>query len=613
MRINLALLALLALLATARAAPRVPRLAPPLSGAALNASFLADGFVGGELLSYSNGTHAGRALLALSANATTLSTGRPKRALYLEGDGYSMGRLTAVAAGEDARRMADDYVDGFVLYLIAPKAVAKYGNETWFKAVEAAVADFLIAGSNKAFDPSLVPDGLLGEMRGLADGLQAAYPDRPAGYFWGRVVVLNFGIDWLSAHAFAGKLALRRALLESAVRVGAPEEAARLLREGAGLLRAPLFCDAFGRANPDGGILMGRAFQLPTCNVFNEVALTVVARPTEAGRAPTASLTAPGIVGAITSVGLGGVAAGVDTLRSAYSNLDRVGFNSVLMVRHVASTASSLDGALSVIGDAPRGCPWLYPVCAAGDGCAVVESGAFDTTPPERLDSLQWVRSKALEARLPTAAWVQKNSGSAAVWRNGTFARGFGYSYPAAAQDYNPGLFALASRPYNASAFGPAGALLFPTWQDDRNATRSLLNDYFPPPRTAPADRFVVVSNLAVVPEMRLSQMAPASDLLEVSAESVQWRYDRLAADVAARRGQALDFSDAHDLITFLSPSRTPGYWHEYYVPGEPATAQVEGAVSALDLRDPAALTISSLTGFWCDGFVQVTLNRYVQ
>lgn len=581
-------------------------------------AFAADGWVldpGVAQPTVFNGT--ARAFLAAASNASTLSTGEPKLAVYLEGDGYAMGRLTAEVLGPAARRMVVDYVDSFVAYLIAPRWVARYGNETWFRDAEALVAHFLILSSSEGFEALLdqggfFPQPLVDEMRGVADGLNATYGPVGSFSYWQRVVTLNWGIDWLSAHAFAGKFQLGRALRRSAALVGAdPRAVAAALDGDEPFLRAPIHCDAFGRANPDGGgVLMARAFQLPTCDVFQEAAATFVYNPTD-GRRPAAALSAPGLVGSITAVGAGGVAMGVDTLRSAYSNLTAVGFNSVLLVRHVAHTAGSLDEALGVIGAARRGCPWLYPVCDTAS-CAMVEAGAHDPTPPAQLDPLRFVESKALRAALPTAAWLHNNTGSAAVWRNGTYARAQSYAYPAGVGDYNRGLFSLALQPYNASAFGPAGSYVFGTWEDDKKQTRSLLNDYFPPSRVRPTDDFVVVSNIAIVPEMRLSQMAPASDLLTLTEESAQWRYDRLADELAAVRGETLGPDDAKEVITFLSPDRTPGYWNNTLVPGEPMTAQIEGAISVIDLRSADAIVLHSKTGYWTDNWVQVSLNKYV-
>lgn len=131
---------------------------------------------------------------------------------------------------------------------------------------------------------------------------------------------------------------------------------------------------------------------------------------------------APGLVGCITAFGAGGVAMGVDTLRSAAGTPSQPGLNSVLLVRHVGHTASSTADALETIASAQRGCPWLYPLCDAGGHCVIVEAAHYTNGSLTDFDPLHYVESPSLRALLPSKDFVAAH-GSAALFDRGIFVR----------------------------------------------------------------------------------------------------------------------------------------------------------------------------------------------
>ena len=60
-----------------------------------------------------------------------------------------------------------------------------------------------------------------------------------------------------------------------------------------------------------------------------------------------------------------------------------------------------------------------------------------------------------------------------------------------------------------------------------------------------------------------------------------QWRYDALTAEVAAYATAGnITFESAKDIITFLSPKRTPGVWGERSAAGRPAGRPHQRAAS---------------------------------
>ena len=84
--------------------------------------------------------------------------------------------------------------------------------------------------------------------------------------------------------------------------------------------------------------------------------------------------------------------------------------------------------------------------------------------------------------------------------------------------------------------------------------------------------------------------------------------YDRLNQLLWANYGK-FDFETARDVITFLSPDRTPGYWHDYLIPGNNMSAQVQGVICVADLQQTV---FASKGGYWSDGWLQIQLSKYV-
>lgn len=221
------------------------------------------------------------------------------------------------------------------------------------------------------------------------------------------------------------------------------------------------------------------------------------------------------------------------------------------------------------------------------------------------------------------------------------YVRDFKYKYPQEYFTFNDALFKLAKEPFNASAFGVDGAV-FASYQEEHVQTKQLSNNWFPPIRTnlpTSLPDYLIVSNNALVPEMRITMMAPFADYFAKLSEAPVWRYDALDTLIRARHG-SIALPDVFDIMTFLAPDRTPGYWGHMLYPGQPMSAQgtvfgvakeeenpeeghilntvfalvcaaVEGAVSVVDLTGPQGPRIHTKTGYWADPFVNITLLAY--
>ena len=63
-----------------------------------------------------------------------------------------------------------------------------------------------------------------------------------------------------------------------------------------------------------------------------------------------------------------------------------------------------------------------------------------------------------------------------------------------------------------------------------------------------------------------------------------QWRYDTINRMLVENYGN-IDHNVARDIITFLSPDRTPGYWTDTLNASDPMSAIVEGHLVVADVK----------------------------
>ena len=322
----------------------------------------------------------------------------------------------------------------------------------------------------------------------------------------------------------------------------------------------------------------------------------------------------------------------MDTLRSAAGTPAHVGMNSVLLVRHAAHLAVDTAHAVQVMANTSRGVTWLYSVCDMGGGGAIIEAAASGTDEQFTRAPLAWVSNKELLAALPSADFVTSHSPLAGMLHDGLIVRDIAYEYPDEFTAFNNGTLRAvgAPMPSTSDPWGPVGQT-FKSWEeeDERlkvwraaagarergprsrpHAAQVYQDNWFTPQRESRPD-VVVVSNNAIVPQARIAQMGALADLFAKSAHAPQWRYDRLVQQLTAvaEQGGGMTLADAIDVITFLSPEKTPGYFHKYLHPSQPMSAQIEGMIAVMDLR---AGVVGVKTGYWADPFVYVTMRNYL-
>ena len=509
--------------------------------------------------------------------------------------------------------MSEHYVNNVLPSLIAPGIIQKLGNSTIAQWVLNWVGESITKGAAKSFhehaEDGVFPRWILDEMAGIAAGANSALPAEtqvdPE-----RLITLNYGFDWISAEAFSG--AIFKRLLHSAERelnAAAVQTLRAVMTPGS--IRVPTYCDAFmvsGNATKSGsGAFMGRDLQLASGNVLQDYVTMIIYAPTEAGAHPLVSVAAPGFVGSISALNAQGLSMGVDTLRAGFINITRPGLNSILMVRLAAQTASSTAEATAVVRDTVRGVPYFYPMQdATGDG-RVLETGMFDAGSMPNMRLL--LNDSDLLGALPS--WEQLQAMSPVDYGNGVFVRNGSYRPPQALLDeYNPKLWALSGLPYNTSGnrWGVQGAL-WPSFKAEDEHWYNTFSRYFSPARV-PAQRtdIVLVSNVALVPQLRVAEMTGFASV--VPGESMQWRYDTLAKRVVTvAETSGFDLEATQNTILFLDPWQSPGYWKVQAIPGDANSTVIEGAISAMDCQ---AKVIRTKTGYFGDDWLQLSLPAYL-
>lgn len=347
---------------------------------------------------------------------------------------------------------------------------------------------------------------------------------------------------------------------------------------------------------------------LPTGGVFQLYAGHVIRVPPAPHRA-TVSVGMPGFVGAVAILNSAGLAMGVDVVRSALSDADAPGLNSMLLLRTVAENVHDLPSAIAFMEAAPRGCAWLYPMCDASGACAIVEAGANPGPGAGNPDVLSLVKEAKLRALLPSAEELVALRAGAA-YASGMWVRAMDWIPDPAALAFNAQLLpAVGGMAYNASSFTDPQGYVFATFALENELIKKTGDSFFLPQRETFPD-VVLTTNSALIPEFRVSTMAPFDTfLMHHDQTSPTWRYDRLN-DLITQRYGSFDFETAWDTVMFLSPRNTPGFYPRPTPPSkDPMSAEVEGSTSLVDL---AALRMRTLTGYYLDRYVETTLANYL-
>jgi len=564
-------------------------LLPKRSTFELTQAFEKDGYEVDTLITY----QGKRAIRAQSKIAFNYETGEPKVVYYLEGTGYQMGYLFGKIAHEEIEIMCTKFMNGIVPAFLKPGSVKPY------KSLMGKLMIDLIKTNDKNIS-KVIPQELMNEMEGIVQGCKAVNPKTQVNLE--KIFTLNVGVDFLLSQTYNIE-----GLWKSIPGI-----------TGANL-KPPLFCNAFSvcnKATVDGKHYYGRDFMFPTANIFQDVACMIIYNPDPMldypKREPVVTVTAPGMVGAITAMNAKGLAFGVDMVPAGNINTKQPGLNSLLLVRHTAHYGSNFQKALQVIIHAPRGVPWLYSIAEAQSGrAAVLEAGAY----ADSLDFLSFPSKDLIkEGLLPSKEFLAQHDTLALYY--GLKIRWDTYVYPDTFFSFNPGFFTKFDKPYDPEEIFGETAFIDTTFR----AKAVPKGYYFAPQREEKPD-LVLTTNMYINPSMRLCSMAPWT--IMVSADHMddsQWRYDALNRLLLRNYGK-IDFQKARDIIDFLAPNgkyytdfyqeiNNSDYFYQIAASSDGKTLQVFGATSICDLTEKI---IESHYGYFDDEWITISLENYLK
>ena len=523
-------------------------------------------------------------IAAESKSVTNYDTGQRKRVYYIEGSGYEMGFLLGALAEGEISSMAVEFTDKVVFSFIGSKFLEK------IKLLQEAFVLLIYELSKKAY--AALPQELREEIQGLYDGCKSVNSGTKVSME--HLIVLNIGVDVVCSMIYTGNFSLR------GITDLMPED-----------LRVPLMCNAFSvfGKSAGNGHYFGRDFMFPTADVFQDTAAMIIYNPSaQAGRKaiPFVGVTAPGMIGSISAMNINKTAAGVDMSPAANCEPQKIGVNSLLLVRLCVQEGENAEAAARVIADTPRGVSWNYIIAdGSSDRACVAEAGSSGAAP----DIMQFPPEDArpfLPMVNPAAA-----SGSGSLY-NGMMLRWNDYTYPLEYLDYNPGLWAYYNKKHSPQCLIFPDAFSEKGFINRNNAESNCPSTFYFAPQRENNDSLVLATNHYIIPEMRYYSMHPwTSRVIGGIVNDIQWRYDELntlIVDIIEQKGY-IDYEAARDLISFLSPyGKNTGYYTGNPRSKDGKEIRIEGCVSLFDLKN---LTVESHYGYYCDKWVKLDLRNY--
>jgi len=533
-------------------------------------------------------------IMAESRSAFNYDTRERKKVYYLEGNHYEMGYLLGLLAEKDIDAMCNDFAKKAIFAFIG----SKLENKVTF--LHNFLMKIIYSLSKKTYND--IPGQIRDEIKGIYDGCRKANPKTRVSLE--QLIVLNLGIDVLCSGIYSGDFVYRAMEYAEADVDMKPED-----------FDIPIMCNAFSVSGESAGYghYFGRDFMFPTAGVFQDKATMIVYNPvTENGSAkanPLVSVTAPGIVGSISAMNNHGVAMGVDMVPGGNCSPNRIGTNSLLLVRICVEGGDSAEEAVRIMQNTERGVSWNYIIAdGTTDRACVAETGSssLQTEPTEYPD-------ERYKDCLPDAAFVRDHMSSDLV--KGMMVRWNDYKYPDGYLSFNDCLW----KRYN--ELNPKEAVPLPA-PDAFDRKGFIVKDfarkscpsvfYFPPLRADNGD-IVVLTNHYIIPEMRLCTMKPWTAMISGrKSDDIQWRYDELNFQLqeALEKKGYIDFETAREIIDFLSPKRMyPGYYSKNKKSKDGKGIQIHGCVSVFDLKKKY---VESHYGYYCDKWVGITLENYI-
>ncbi len=581
----------------------------------LYAAFKRDGFEVKKIITY-NGK---KGLAAENKSILNYDTGKPKRAYYLEGSPYEMGYLMGSLAEKEVARMME-YTDRVVFSFIGSKVLEK------INLIQRTLIGLVYELSKTAVQE--LPEEIREEIRGIYEGCKKSNPKTSVDIE--HLTVLNIGIDIICSLVYSGNFFKRDV-------------------EGieAEDFRIPMMCNALTICGKSaaGGYYFGRDFTFPSSDVFQDTAAPIIYNPANSvsygvHRAiPFVSIAAPGMVGSIAAMNLEGVALGVNMSPGANCDPNNIGINSLLMTRMCAQYGRSAKAAAKLMEKLPKGVSWLYIIAdGKSDRSCAAEAGApmlgrdsqssilpgsdispnidilpgsddfRDTDFSKTLDFLQYPKEE-YRALLPDLGYIREHA--TVPYQNGVMFRWNDYRYPLEYLAFNRRLWTHYNEKHKTDkaiypdAFDKKGYI-------SRSGQENCPSSFYFAPQREESEDILVVTNHYIIPEMRYFAMHRWTErIIGKRVNDIQWRYDELNSLIHNRLEEkgSIDFEDAKELISFLSPSgRNKDYHADNPRSRDGEQLRIEGCLSVFDLKNKV---VESQYGYFCDKWVRLTLTEY--
>lgn len=543
-----------------------------------------------------------RGFMAKSKTAFNYETGEHKLSYYVEGTSFQMGYLMGLLAPRTVERMAVDYVYNFIPCMLKPN-----GDPEKFRLLWKVLWCFISLATRwlRRKYPKDIPAMYAEEMKGLVAGCKKATNGNTKVTF-NKLWNLNTSFDLILSLTYTnfGMSELERYVKK------------RLPWFNRTMIMMPAFCNGFsvfGAATASGNAhYFGRDFMLSTGNVLEFTAAMIIYNPVETfdGRkaVPFVSMAAPGFVGSLAAMNNYGIGIGVNTVPAANCAPCRPGINSVLLVRHCAQYSQSAQEAVSITTESQRGVSWLYIVAdGTADKAVVIECGKKET----HTDFLSYIPDN-LKKLLPDQAFLKAHP-SDIPQQMGLMQRWNDYRYPQAYMSFNKPLFEHFNKPYTDWQFSEKGYV-------DKKVTDTgcPFTYYFSPQREDKND-LLLVTNMYIIPEIRLAMMnaatvkkanpAQAIKIAKTTYDDVQWRYDVLNEELLNAYGN-IDLAGAKDIISFLRPDgKYPDYTEKNPTSSDGKVRTIQGTISLCDLKKKV---MESHYGYYADAWLKLTLPQYL-
>jgi hypothetical protein len=560
----------------------------------------------------------------------------PKYALILTGTPYNMGYQAATLRSAEGYRMLTDFMKRVCLQQFASLGLhlPQEGplSDELYRLIYGAILDVV------GLMEKDLPDNLRQEMRGFADGMNAAgYHNDPysgMAISYQHLLVINEAIDstffFLGAVlGYAKETPENRAVIASCRKtfltiLAKTSDSQNTLAESDEVLLARVRqhyqntgellrfgCNELvvaGKATASGETYHGRDFMFSTADTYQDVASLVVYLPDQGY--PFLTVSVPGFIGQSVGINIKGLSMGQDVCMLEFIG-STPGVGSMLMIRDVLQNSASLAQAIERLRTTPRGIPWVFAVATASPDSRYGYAAELEVLTNQRPNDVKdgfntlplWLQAKySREIRLLNKLDKEDLTRTGNIDR-GVLVRGATWAYPSDESFLSPRLDPQDYPSYTAF------------YNEGYHFTEQIENQ----------PDVLAATNHFIRPRMRMLQFAPLISTIYGStsalAESV-WRYENIITNITNYYGRIDFFGTNPDspelgsagwLIDFLNTQRDyPWFYRDPARQGNytrPVDTWVDGHHAVMN---NSQREIRALFGYMTDPWVGLRLQPFV-